>query len=185
MLPLALGLALLTGCERHDVSVPQGIQVYFSPQGGCTEAIVDVLNHATNSVYVQAFSFTSTPIARALVDAHQRKVNVRVILDDSQRSEKYTEADFLEHYGIPPLIDSKHAIAHNKVMVVDEGIVITGSFNFTKSAEEKNAENLLVINDPALARKYLDNWHRHEAHAEPFQKPVSEKPATRTRQTRK
>jgi phosphatidylserine/phosphatidylglycerophosphate/cardiolipin synthase-like enzyme len=181
---LVLGLTLVAGCERHDVSVPQGVQVYFSPLGGCTEAIVDVLNHATNSVYVQAFSFTSTPIAKALVDAHQRKVMVRVILDDSQRSEKYTEADFLEHYGIPPLIDSKHAIAHNKIMIVDEGIVITGSFNFTKSAEEKNAENLLVINDPVLARKYAENWRLHEAHTEPFQKPVSDKPVSKTRRTR-
>jgi phosphatidylserine/phosphatidylglycerophosphate/cardiolipin synthase-like enzyme len=183
LLLVLVGLAFLAGCQQPSASIPQGVQVYFSPEGGCTDAVVNALNHATNSVYVQAYSFTSAPIARALVDAHQRKVNVRVILDDSQRSEKYTEADFLEHYGIPPLIDAKHAIAHNKIMIIDQGIVITGSFNFTKSAEEKNAENLLVINDPVLAQKYLENWHRHEAHAEPFQKPLSEKPASKPRRT--
>jgi phosphatidylserine/phosphatidylglycerophosphate/cardiolipin synthase-like enzyme len=180
---LLLGLPFFAGCEQHHTTFPQGVQVFFSPEGGCTEAVVDALNHATNSVFVQAYSFTSAPIARALVDAHQRKVKVRVILDDSQRSEKYTEADFLDHYGIPPLIDAKHAIAHNKIMIIDEGIIITGSFNFTKSAEEKNAENLLVINDPILAKKYLENWQRHEAHAEPFQKPLSDKPASRPRRT--
>jgi phosphatidylserine/phosphatidylglycerophosphate/cardiolipin synthase-like enzyme len=176
-----VGFASLTGCEQRRATIPQGVQVFFSPQGGCTEAVVDALNHATNSVFVQAYSFTSAPIAKALTDAHQRKVKVRVILDDSQRTEKYSEADFLEHYGIPPLIDAKHAIAHNKIMIIDEGIIITGSFNFTKSAEEKNAENLLVINDPALAQKYVENWHRHEAHAEPFEKPISDKPASKPR----
>ena len=176
-------VALLTGCERHDVSIPQGVQVFFSPNGGCTKAVVDVLATATNSVYVQAYSFTSAGIARALIDAHQRKVKVQVILDDSQRTEKYSEADFLEHYGLPPLIDARHAIAHNKIIVVDGSIVITGSFNFTKGAEEKNAENLLVINDPVLARKYMGNWSVHEAHAEPFHRPVSDTPKPkRTRQ---
>jgi len=173
---LLLFTSILTGCERHDVSVPQGVTVFFSPNGGCTKAVVDVLSGATNSVYVQAYSFTSAGIARALLEAHQRNVKVQVILDDSQRTEKYSEADFLEHSGVPPLIDARHAIAHNKIMIVDGSIVITGSFNFTKGAEEKNAENLLVINDPILARKYLDNWFVHEAHAEPFHRPISDTP---------
>ncbi len=162
-------LLALGGCTPK-ASVPQGIQVYFSPEGGCTEAAVNALDHATNSVLVQAYSFTSAPIAKALVDAHRRGVNVQVILDSSQRSEKYSEGDFLKYFGIRTLIDDKHAIAHNKIMIIDGYLVITGSFNFTKSAEEKNAENLLLINDPVLAKKYIANWRAHEAHSEPYQR---------------
>ena len=109
------------------------------------------------------------PIAKALVDAHTRGVKVQVILDKSQRTEKYSSADFVAHAGIPVQIDAAHAIAHNKVIVVDGKTVITGSFNFTKGAEEKNAENLLVIRSNELAAKYLENWQAHSKHSEAYQ----------------
>ena len=127
------------------------------------------MDKTQKSVLVQAYSFTSAPIAKALLSAHKRGVKVEVILDKSQRKEKYSSADFLAHAGIRTLIDSAHAIAHNKVMVIDGEIVITGSFNFTKAAEEKNAENLLVIRDKALAEKYIRNWQEHEGNSEPYQ----------------
>jgi phosphatidylserine/phosphatidylglycerophosphate/cardiolipin synthase-like enzyme len=160
---------LLTGCGP-PASVPQGVQVYFSPRGGATEAVVNALDQATNSVLVQAYSFTSAPIAKALVDASRRGVKVQVILDHSQRTEKYSEADFLKNSGIPTLIDAQHAIAHNKIMIIDGYVVLTGSFNFTKAAEEHNAENLLVINDPILAQRFIENWHTHEQHSEPYER---------------
>ena len=144
-------------------------QVYFSPKGGCTEAVVSQLVKAKATVLVQAYSFTSAPIAKALVDAEKRGVKVQVILDKSQRREKHTEADFLLHASIPTFIDAQHEIAHNKVMVIDSSTVITGSFNFTKAAEIDNAENLLVIEDAALAKKYVDNWLKHLAHSEKYQ----------------
>jgi phosphatidylserine/phosphatidylglycerophosphate/cardiolipin synthase-like enzyme len=158
------------------------IQVFFSPNGGCTKAVTNALYKATNTVLVQAYSFTSAPIAQALVDAHKRGVNVEVILDKSQRTEKYSEADFLLHAGIPTFIDAKHAIAHNKIIIVDGKVVITGSFNFTKAAEENNAENLLVIQDPALAAKYTTNWQAHLKHSDSYtgnsREPVTAKDAT-------
>lgn len=117
---------------------------------------------------MQAYSFTSVPIAEALLDAHKKGVKVEAILDKSQRTEKYSSADFLANSRIPTRIDSAHAIAHNKVMILDEETVITGSFNFTKAAEEKNAENLLIIKDKGLAQKYLENWKRHESHSEVY-----------------
>ena len=144
------------------------MEVYFSPNGGCTEAVVSTLNRATNTVLVQAYSFTSAPIAKAVVDAHKRGVRVSVILDKSQESEKYSSADFLANAGVLTMIDSAHAIAHNKVMILDNGTVITGSFNFTKAAEERNAENLLVIRDKKLAGKYKANWDAHAKHAKPY-----------------
>ena len=139
------------------------INSYFSP--GCTEAIVTVINKAEKTIFVQAYSFTSAPIAQALVEAHKRKVKVEVILDKSQRTEKYSSADFLIHAGIPTFIDSKHAIAHNKIIIVDGELVITGSFNFTKSAEEHNAENLLIIGRKDIASKYTKNWEEHREHS--------------------
>jgi len=117
-------------------------------------------------ILVQAYSFTSAPIAKALIEARKRGVDVRVILDKSQRTEKYSEADFVVNMGIPIRIDAKHAIAHNKVMVIDGGVVITGSFNFTKAAESSNAENLLVIRDKDIAEKYTSNWDVHLEHSE-------------------
>ena len=140
-------------------------EVYFSPRGGCTEAVVREVGKARKTVWVQAYSFTSAPIARALVEASRRGVKVRVILDRSQRSERYTAADFLAHAGIPVYIDARHAIAHDKVMVIDGRTVLTGSFNFTKSAEENNSENLLVLREPGLVLRYADHWRSHLAHS--------------------
>jgi len=141
-------------------------EVYFSPNGGCTEAIIKELNNAKKEILVQAYSFTSQPIAKSLVDAYKRGVKVEVIIDKSQRTEKYTSATFLANMRIPVYIDAKHAIAHNKVIIIDRGTVITGSFNFTKSAEEKNAENLLIIKSKDLARIYMDNWLKHKEHSD-------------------
>jgi phosphatidylserine/phosphatidylglycerophosphate/cardiolipin synthase-like enzyme len=168
ILSVLLSCVLVTGGSQSWAGAQPNIEVFFSPQGGCTEAVVKALDHATNSVLVQAYSFTSAPIARALVDAHKRGVKVQVILDKSQRTEKYSSADFVAHAGIPTYIDAKHAIAHNKIMVIDGYEILTGSFNFTKAAEEKNAENLLVIQDAPLAAKYAENWRNHLMHSEAY-----------------
>ena len=168
---ILLLLCLLPACQAQDTSHPTtlpSIEVFFSPKGGCTEAVVKELNAAKTSVLVQAYSFTSTPIAKALLEAHKRRVKVEVVLDKSQRTEKYSEADFLVNVGIPVRIDSQHAIAHDKVMVIDGATVITGSFNFTKNAEANNAENLLVIRSPELAAKYAANWKVHADHSETY-----------------
>jgi phosphatidylserine/phosphatidylglycerophosphate/cardiolipin synthase-like enzyme len=144
-------------------------KVCFSPKGGCTETIVEQINAAKSEILVQAYSFTSAPIAKALTDAFKRGVKVQAILDKSQKSEKYSSATFVSNAGIPTLIDYKHAIAHNKIMIIDKETVITGSFNFTKAAEEKNAENLLVIRNKDLAKVYMDNWYKHKEHSEKYE----------------
>jgi phosphatidylserine/phosphatidylglycerophosphate/cardiolipin synthase-like enzyme len=141
-------------------------EVYFSPRGGCTQAIVKEVGKAGASVLVQAYSFSSWPIAKALVEAHQRGVQVKVILDQSQVHEKYSTLKYLATAGVPTWIDAAHHIAHNKVMVIDGATVITGSFNFTRSAEEENAENLLIIHDQALAAHYAENWQKHAGHSQ-------------------
>jgi len=142
--------------------------ICFTPGGNCTALIVQALHTATRLVLVQAYSFTSAPIAKALLDAHTRGVQVQVILDKRQRTEKYSSADFLANQGVPVVIDAHHAISHNKVMVMDGETVLTGSFHFTKAAQEKNAENLLIIRDPAVSAHYTQNWEAHRQHSQPY-----------------
>ena len=146
------------------------IACYFSPDGGCTEAVVAEINAAQQTILVQAYSFTSTPIAKALVDAHARGVQIAVILDKSNRTDHYSAADFVQHAGIPTYIDAQHAIAHNKIMLIDGRTILTGSFNFTKGAEKSNAENLLVIKDrPDLFAKYYANFQHHLSHSPAYE----------------
>ena len=158
---------------------PVSTQVYFSPHGGCTEAVVDAINTAKTTILVQAYSFTSVPIAQALVNAKHRGVEVLVILDKSQRRERKSSADFVVHEGIPTWIDEKPTIAHNKVVVIDSHMVVTGSFNFTKAAEEKNTENLLVIDDPELAVKYTKNWKARQGCSVLYGVNENDEPTTR------
>jgi len=141
-------------------------QVFFSPRGGAQAGLVAAIGQARESILGQAYSFTSAPVAEALKAAHDRGVEVRAILDKSQRTERYSGMTFLVHAGIPTWIDPAHAIAHNKVMVIDGHIVATGSFNFTRAAEERNAENLLILDSPELAALYAKNWQAHLQHSE-------------------
>jgi phosphatidylserine/phosphatidylglycerophosphate/cardiolipin synthase-like enzyme len=159
---------LVAGCQPPGIATLPAIEVYFSPHGGCTDAVVREIESARSTILVQAYSFTSAPIARALVDARKRGVRVQAILDKSALKENYTEADFLSQMGVPTRVDAEHAIAHNKVMIIDGQEVLTGSFNFTRQAETSNAENLLVIRSAALAREYTANWQFHAAHSEPY-----------------
>jgi len=143
------------------------IRTCFTPGGDCTGLIVAEVANAKREVLVQAYSFTSPDIVKALVDAKRRGVDVQVILDKSQTGQKKEgiAADTLIIAKVPVLIDSAHSIAHNKVMVLDSARVITGSFNYTRAAQERNAENVLVIADSDLARRYADNWRHHSAHS--------------------
>lgn len=135
------------------------IEVAFSPNNGATETVVKAVSEAKHSLLVSAYSFTSKDIAEALLDAKKRGVEVKIILDKSQVSQKYSSSTFFANQGFDLRIDVKHAIYHDKVMIIDDKNIITGSFNFTKAAETKNAENVLVIRDnPELAKLYTQDW---------------------------
>ena len=88
-----------------------------------------------------------------------------VLLDQKSSSTNRYVIDLLQSNQVALRFDGEHAIAHNKVMVIDQRIVVTGSFNFTNSADTRNAENLLVLESPALAARYQANWQSHWAHA--------------------
>ena len=144
------------------------IDVAFSPGEESTRLIVQVIDSAKTSIRLAAYSFTSKPIAEALVAAHNRGVDVQAVLDKSNKTSKYTSATFLSNQGIPTRIDGKHPIAHSKYMVVDGTTVQTGSFNYTKAAK-RNAENVVVFwSSPDIAKTYMANWQHHWEHAETF-----------------
>ena len=155
-------ISRLTAPHAHPEPFAAGATytLCFVPDGpSCETLLVESINNTKRSLLIQAYSFTNPAIAKAVTAAHQRGVNVRVIVDESQVTEKYTSATFLKNAGIPVVVDTKPAIAHNKVMVFDQQAVFTGSFNFTQSAQKRNAENGIVIRgDAAIVKAYTDNW---------------------------
>ena len=140
---------------------------YFSPKGGCTDAIVKMVESSRREILMQAYSFSCPTIAAALVKARARGVKVQILLDRANEKETYSELGALEQQGLEVLIDAHHAIAHNKIIVIDRHTVITGSFNFTRQAELENAENLLIIQGhPDIVKAYLQNFEKHREHAQ-------------------
>ncbi len=137
---------------------------HFSPHGGCTEAIVAAIGEAKVSVRFLAYSFTSEAIWTALIEAYSRNVDVRGIVDARMCNERGGLAHRLSSRGVEITADAVHRIQHNKVILADD-VVITGSFNLTDSAENFNAENIVILHDPALAAIYLAEWNHHRGHA--------------------
>jgi phospholipase D len=134
------------------------IELCFTPPSGCGKVIADLISKANESIYVQAYGITSTEIANELISAHGRGVKVRVLLDKSNLQDRYSKMKLLQEAGIDVSIDKVIGIAHNKVIIIDLQKVITGSFNFTKSADSRNTENVIIVNDRETAERYLQNW---------------------------
>jgi phosphatidylserine/phosphatidylglycerophosphate/cardiolipin synthase-like enzyme len=127
----------------------------FSPKGGCTDAVVRELKRARKEVLVLAHAFSSPPIAQALLDAKLRGANVEVILDRRNEMDTASCLHLFREQGLAPLLDTRHARAHNSVMVIDGRAVLTGSFDFTPRAEDDSADNLLVVaGHPEVAQAY-------------------------------
>lgn len=151
------------------------IEAHFSPHTppdiGPEAAIIRELDAAKWDIKVQAYGFTSKPIADALIAAYGRKIIVEVVLDDSNLHDGRSQASRCRDAGIAVRFDKKHAIAHNKVMVIDERLTITGSWNLTESAEHRNAENIVILRSRPVAAEYLENWTRHKWHSEPAPPP--------------
>lgn len=134
------------------------INLCFTPPSGCGKVIADLISRAAKSIYMQAYGITSDEITGALIAAHDRGVKVRVLLDKSNLRDKYSKMQVLKESEIEVSIDKVSGIAHNKVIIIDEQKVITGSFNFTKSADSRNTENVIIVNDSRIADRYLQNW---------------------------
>lgn len=141
-------------------------ELYFSPNGGATKAIVEEIDNAKDNIFMQAYSYTSIDIKDALIRAKQRNVQVIIIVDKGQLYSKYSMIKYSNCYDIPTFIDYEHKIAHNKIIIIDSNIVITGSFNFSSAAEKYNAENLLIIKgNNKLTHFYVINFYSHLDHS--------------------
>lgn len=182
---LAVGLACTLGAAPaparddppREFPAAGTVQVAFPPWDDAEAVVIRAIDAARRQIRVQAFSFSNRAIARALVAARRRGVDVAVTVDREQTyGGAFTRIPELAAAGIPVWLEVRHAAAHSKVMVIDadtrESVVITGSFNWTSAAQRRNAENLLVLRrNRELALAYLDNWERRRAEALPYGKP--------------
>lgn len=158
--------------------VAQGtLQAAFSPWEDVEGLICEVIDDARSQVLVQAYLLTSKKISMALIAANRRGVAVQV-LADAKQSERDASSKIpdLAAAGIPVWLETTYQNAHNKVILIDtasaSATVVTGSFNFTWSAQHKNAENVLIARkNPNLAARYAFNWERHRQNAIRYKKP--------------
>lgn len=144
------------------------VSAHFSPRGGCTDDVVSLISRAGAHVILAGYSFTSGPIADELVYKAKAGVRVEAVLDRSDAGDHPvhgSKAKALQAGGVVVHIDRKHAIFHDKYIVVDGTFVETGSFNYTAAAEQANAENCLILRSPELARTYSEDWAKHAEHS--------------------
>jgi phosphatidylserine/phosphatidylglycerophosphate/cardiolipin synthase-like enzyme len=173
---LAAALCLVVALPAQAAPAPATgtVETAFTPWDDAEGLLIRTLRGARRSIHVQAYLLTSRNIAAALQSAHERGVEVRLLADrDGVEKGSTSLVPQLAAAGIPVRLETRYAVAHNKVVVIDaeaeHSAVVTGSYNFTWSAQAKNAENLLVLrDDPALTRAYYANWQRHWEEATPF-----------------
>lgn len=133
-------------------------KVYFSPNGGCQEAVITEITKAQKTIDIAMYSFTSREIAQALVEAQARHVMIRIVLDKAQRKERYSKSRYLISKGIDVKFHFGPGLMHNKFAVIDGRALLTGSFNWTASANKRNEENLLILMDNDLIKKYEERF---------------------------
>lgn len=137
------------------------IQVGFSPEGSARARVLEVIKSAKHSIQMLAYAFQAPDIMQALVDAKQRGVDVRVVIDKKRNLGEASKVamDFVTRNGVELRINDHFHILHDKVIIVDGNTVETGSFNFTSSAETDNSENVVVIRDMLeVSHQYIAHW---------------------------
>ena len=140
-----------------------GVQIhtYFSPDDGVQDALLNVISNADDSIIFMAYSFTSDKLAKALIDRAEHGIMVAGVMDAEQiKSNTGGEYDTLREAGILVTQDGIPGQMHHKVIIIDEKIVVTGSYNFSGNAEKRNDENVLILYSPDLARQYLQEYGR-------------------------
>ena len=166
---LCLGVLATVSWWQSVQAEPQPAEIlaiYFTPPAGGASGLIKQIDGAKKSIKVMAYGFTATNLAEALVRAKRRGVDVGLIQDEKSAQNNRETLPILLVAGIEVRSDGKHAIQHNKVMLIDDDIVITGSYNFTKSAESRNAENIMIVRSSYAAKRYADNWKLHWEHSE-------------------
>lgn len=136
----------------------QNVKVLFSPDGGCQQAIVDEISKATKSIEIAMYYLTSREVAQELAKAKEKGVAIRIFLDQSQETSKYSKSRYLMKRGIEVRFYVGSGLMHNKFAVIDNRVLITGSFNWTPTADRENQENLLILTDKDLVKQYSDRF---------------------------
>ena len=149
------------------------LQAAFAPWDDVESLLVDTIDAGRSQIRVQAYLLTSKKIATALIAAHRRGVDVKVLADAEQSHVESAKLGLLAAAGIPVWLETQYQNAHNKIILIDpaaaDSVVVTGSFNFTWTAQHKNAENVLILRrNPAVAAQYARNWERHLQQATAF-----------------
>jgi phosphatidylserine/phosphatidylglycerophosphate/cardiolipin synthase-like enzyme len=137
------------------------VEIYFSPDDHVASQIITLIDQAKKSIYFLAYSFTSNDIGTAIIERSNAGILTEGIMDQSQViSNTGTEYDSFIKAGIKVYSYAKDGLMHNKVIIIDRKIVITGSYNFGKNAEETNDENVVIIHSSMIAEKYLSEYTR-------------------------
>lgn len=147
--------------QRHYVKIGEtDINVYFSPEDNVERIILKRLKKAKRSVHFMAFSFTSDPLGEELIALHKKGVRIFGVMERHGANSRESEFVKMRVEGLAVRLDTNRNQMHHKVIVIDERLVMTGSYNFSKSANRKNDENLITIDDPDIARQYLREFKR-------------------------
>jgi phosphatidylserine/phosphatidylglycerophosphate/cardiolipin synthase-like enzyme len=136
------------------------VEILFSPDDHPGDRIVAEIERASSRVDVLAFSFTSEAIADALLDRMQAGVRVRGVLEADQAAGLGSQFEALKRSSMDLRLDGNPGLMHHKVIVIDGAVVITGSYNFSRSAETTNDENVIIIHSPAAAQAYGAEFDR-------------------------
>jgi phosphatidylserine/phosphatidylglycerophosphate/cardiolipin synthase-like enzyme len=137
------------------------VDVGFSPNAGALEVVLKGIDSSRSSILVAAYSFTSKPVALALLAAQKRGVKVAVVADEKDNSKSYSATRFLANQGVPVRLNGNYATLHSKFMVIDGQNVQLGSFNYSAAAASKNEENAMLLwNVKQLASVYGAEWQK-------------------------
>ncbi len=136
------------------------IECYFAPEDGVEREILEEIAEADTGIDFMAFSFTSKPIAEAMAARIQQGVSVRGVFEKRGAGSKYSRDDYLADQGAQVYLDQNKYTMHHKVIIIDGKTVITGSYNFSQSAEKKNDENVLILHSSDIARQYAHEFER-------------------------
>ncbi|WP_175651975.1 phospholipase D family nuclease [Pseudomonas sp. Marseille-P9899] len=153
-LAILLGMPVLSHAESS-------VEVGFSPEGSARKLVLETIGSAKHSIQMLAYAFQATDITQALVDAKNRGVVVRIVVDKKRNLGKTSKVamNFVTSNGIELRTNDQFHLHHDKTIIVDGHTVETGSFNYAASAEVSNSENVVVIRGmPEVARKYSAHW---------------------------
>ncbi len=135
-------------------------QVYFSPGEDCVNHIIDLINEAYNQLDICVFTISDDRISRAIVDAMKNRVEIRIISDNFKVEDTGSDILDLSRVGIPVKLDTTENHMHHKFMIVDKKIVLTGSYNWTRSAALYNQENIISTDDEEVVSKFSNEFEK-------------------------